>query len=168
MAVLSGRESRLTLKPMPAEFWQTTRGFWAVNCFADLPQLEVTSQFLICGVIVHWPAMTYRDCPVSENPVLPPCDTVVGYVISHGHTVCSGERMTGVTHSKKASTDADTRDALSRMERDWDLRAREAPEYYIASARRQWRMDEFFQGVFRGQDTKHRNSWPKKTAGKRA
>jgi 2-polyprenyl-3-methyl-5-hydroxy-6-metoxy-1,4-benzoquinol methylase len=53
--------------------------------------------------------------------------------------------MTEVTHSQKASTDADTRDALSRMERDWDLRAREAPEYYIASARRQWRTDEFFQ-----------------------
>ena len=53
--------------------------------------------------------------------------------------------MTEVTHSQRASTDADTRDALSRMERDWDLRAREAPEYYIASAHRQWRMDEFFQ-----------------------
>ena len=51
-----------------------------------------------------------------------------------------------VKHSKKASSDADTRDTLSRMERDWDLRAREAPEYYIASARRRWRMDEFFQG----------------------
>jgi len=31
------------------------------------------------------------------------------------------------------------------MERDWDARAREAPEYYIATAQRQWRMDEFFQ-----------------------
>src|SRR5215831_19263414 len=50
-----------------------------------------------------------------------------------------------VTHFKKASTDADTRDTLSRMERDWDARAREAPEQYIASAHRQWRMDEFFQ-----------------------
>jgi len=31
------------------------------------------------------------------------------------------------------------------MERDWDSRAREAPEYYIASARREWRADEFFR-----------------------
>jgi ubiquinone/menaquinone biosynthesis C-methylase UbiE len=38
-----------------------------------------------------------------------------------------------------------TPDVLSRMERDWDARAREAPEHYIATARQQWRMDEFFQ-----------------------
>jgi SAM-dependent methyltransferase len=31
------------------------------------------------------------------------------------------------------------------MERDWDSRAREAPEYYIATAHRQWQRDEFFQ-----------------------
>jgi SAM-dependent methyltransferase len=36
-------------------------------------------------------------------------------------------------------------DILSRMERDWDLRAHEAPEYYIATGNRQWRKDEFFQ-----------------------
>ncbi len=48
--------------------------------------------------------------------------------------------------SKKASTDPDKSDTLSRMERDWDARAREAPEYYIATGRRQWRMDDFFQG----------------------
>src|SRR5262245_60651714 len=66
-------------------------------------------------------------------------------VLASAHR-CFGERMTEVTQSQKASTDADTKDTLSRMERDWNLRAREAPEYYIASARRQWRMDEFFQG----------------------
>ena len=53
--------------------------------------------------------------------------------------------MMEVTHFKKASTDADTTNALSRMERDWDARAREAPEHYIASAHRQWRMGEFFK-----------------------
>jgi ubiquinone/menaquinone biosynthesis C-methylase UbiE len=37
-------------------------------------------------------------------------------------------------------------DIPSRMERDWDSRAREAPEYYIASGRREWQKDEFFQG----------------------
>src|ERR1700693_4833753 len=55
------------------------------------------------------------------------------------------EKMTEVTHFKKASTDADTENTLSRMERDWDARAREAPEHYIASAHCRWRMDEFFQ-----------------------
>src|SRR5580704_10101111 len=32
------------------------------------------------------------------------------------------------------------------MENDWDRRAREAPEYYIATGRAQWQADEFFQG----------------------
>ena len=32
-----------------------------------------------------------------------------------------------------------------RMKRDWDLRAREAPEYYIATAHQQWKLDEFFR-----------------------
>jgi ubiquinone/menaquinone biosynthesis C-methylase UbiE len=32
------------------------------------------------------------------------------------------------------------------MERDWDARAREAAEYYIASGRRDWERNEFFQG----------------------
>lgn len=50
-----------------------------------------------------------------------------------------------MTHFKKVSTDAATRNTLSRMERDWDARAREAPEHYIASAHCRWRMDEFFQ-----------------------
>ena len=50
-----------------------------------------------------------------------------------------------VTDSNKSSAGPDERDLLSRMERDWDARAREAPEYYIATARRQWRMDEFFR-----------------------
>jgi ubiquinone/menaquinone biosynthesis C-methylase UbiE len=31
------------------------------------------------------------------------------------------------------------------MEQDWNARAREAPEYYIATGRRQWPADEFFQ-----------------------
>jgi SAM-dependent methyltransferase len=38
------------------------------------------------------------------------------------------------------------RNTLSRMERDWDSRAREAPEYYIATSNRHWRKDEFFRG----------------------
>ncbi len=37
-------------------------------------------------------------------------------------------------------------DNLSRMERDWDARALEAPEYYIATGNRRWRKDEFFRG----------------------
>ena len=41
--------------------------------------------------------------------------------------------------------DPDLTDILSRMERNWDSRAREAPEYYIATAHRQWQMSEFFQ-----------------------
>ena len=44
-----------------------------------------------------------------------------------------------------ASADPNRADVLSRMERDWDARAREAPEYYIATAHREWRTDEFFQ-----------------------
>ena len=43
------------------------------------------------------------------------------------------------------TSDADTRDVLMRMEQAWDSRACEAPEYYIASARREWTRDEFFQ-----------------------
>lgn len=50
-----------------------------------------------------------------------------------------------VTDYRKASADPGKDDVLSRMERDWDARAREAPEHYIATARQQWRMDEFFQ-----------------------
>ena len=49
-----------------------------------------------------------------------------------------------MTNFKKA-TDAELESTLSQMERDWDARAREAPEHYIASAYRQWRMDAFFQ-----------------------
>lgn len=41
--------------------------------------------------------------------------------------------------------DALTKEALIRMEQDWDARAREAPEYYVATANRNWRMDEFFK-----------------------
>jgi ubiquinone/menaquinone biosynthesis C-methylase UbiE len=41
--------------------------------------------------------------------------------------------------------EVDWRDSLSRMERDWDARAREAPEYYIATAHRQWSPDAFFE-----------------------
>jgi SAM-dependent methyltransferase len=36
-------------------------------------------------------------------------------------------------------------ETLARMERDWDVRAREAPEYYIASAKRDWSLEEFFR-----------------------
>ncbi len=36
-------------------------------------------------------------------------------------------------------------DVLSRMERDWDARAREAPEYFIATGQRDWQKDDFFQ-----------------------
>ena len=35
-------------------------------------------------------------------------------------------------------------DLLSQMERDWDARAREAPEYYIATGQQQWRPEQFF------------------------
>lgn len=34
---------------------------------------------------------------------------------------------------------------LSRMEQDWDRRAREAPEHYIASAHLHWQPDDFFR-----------------------
>src|ERR1051325_10997556 len=44
-----------------------------------------------------------------------------------------------------ASPDTDICDALSRMERDWDARAREAAEHYIATAHSRWQMDEFFK-----------------------
>jgi ubiquinone/menaquinone biosynthesis C-methylase UbiE len=37
-------------------------------------------------------------------------------------------------------------DALSRMERDWDARAREAAEYYIATGQREWSPEAFFEG----------------------
>jgi ubiquinone/menaquinone biosynthesis C-methylase UbiE len=53
--------------------------------------------------------------------------------------------MREVADFSTGSLDPDQRDVLSRMERDWDARAREAPEHYIATAHRQWRMDEFFQ-----------------------
>jgi SAM-dependent methyltransferase len=36
-------------------------------------------------------------------------------------------------------------DLLSRMERDWDCRAREAPEYYVANARTDWSPEEFLR-----------------------
>jgi SAM-dependent methyltransferase len=52
--------------------------------------------------------------------------------------------MMEVPDSRKPS--ADTRQTLSRMERDWDSRAREAPEYYVATANREWQRDEFFEG----------------------
>ena len=42
-------------------------------------------------------------------------------------------------------TSPNNADMLSQMEQDWDARAREAPEYYIATARQQWPMDEFFK-----------------------
>ncbi len=35
---------------------------------------------------------------------------------------------------------------LSRMEQDWDSRAREAAEYYIATGQREWTREEFFEG----------------------
>jgi ubiquinone/menaquinone biosynthesis C-methylase UbiE len=35
---------------------------------------------------------------------------------------------------------------LNRMERDWDTRARTAPEYYIASGRQDWNKEDFFRG----------------------
>ena len=54
---------------------------------------------------------------------------------------------------KKASTESVTGNTLSRMERDWDARAREAPEYYIASGHRQWPIPEFFQGGQMNVDT---------------
>lgn len=54
-------------------------------------------------------------------------------------------KMMQVTRFKRVSTDADIRDTLSRMERDWDARAREAPEHYIASAHRHWQTDDFFR-----------------------
>lgn len=41
--------------------------------------------------------------------------------------------------------DPGTTEMLARMERDWDARAREAPEFYIATARTGWSMDEFFR-----------------------
>lgn len=50
-----------------------------------------------------------------------------------------------VLHSKKASVGPEITETLSQMERDWNSRAREAPEYYIATAQRQWQKDEFFQ-----------------------
>jgi len=34
----------------------------------------------------------------------------------------------------------------SQMEQDWDARAREAPEYFIASGRDHWEQEDFFQG----------------------
>jgi ubiquinone/menaquinone biosynthesis C-methylase UbiE len=52
--------------------------------------------------------------------------------------------MAGAMRRGKQS-DGDTRNALRRMEKNWDSRACEAPEYYIASARREWPKDEFFQ-----------------------
>src|SRR5437868_5140107 len=50
-----------------------------------------------------------------------------------------------MTESNTPSPESELSDALSRMERDWDDRAREAPEYYIATAQRQWSMDDFFE-----------------------
>jgi ubiquinone/menaquinone biosynthesis C-methylase UbiE len=43
------------------------------------------------------------------------------------------------------STDAGTKEALSWMERDWDARAREAPEFYVATAQQEWSAKEFFE-----------------------
>jgi ubiquinone/menaquinone biosynthesis C-methylase UbiE len=54
--------------------------------------------------------------------------------------------MMDVPKSRKPSTDDDARHTLSQMERDWDSRAREAPEYYIATGNREWQRDEFFEG----------------------
>ena len=50
-----------------------------------------------------------------------------------------------VTDYTRPITELDKKEALSRMERDWDVRAREAPEYYIATAQQQWQLDEFFR-----------------------
>ena len=41
---------------------------------------------------------------------------------------------------------ADVSVDLARMERDWDTRARTAPEYYIASGRQDWNKEDFFRG----------------------
>lgn len=45
----------------------------------------------------------------------------------------------------KRRPDAETAKSLSRMEQDWDSRAREAAEYYIATGQKQWQKDDFFQ-----------------------
>jgi len=60
--------------------------------------------------------------------------------------------MIDVADYTKEPTDPDTKEVLSWMERDWDARAREAPEYYVATAQQQWSAEEFFDSGARNVD----------------